>query len=127
MKIILIIIMSIAIASCASTSEQYLTSEPVEIGIDKLDRYWVNESKSIRFSISPRVVPAPGTQGVVKVRFLIDSKGDVYNPEIIESYPEGAWDQSALVASTKQKYVPSKDNTKRTPVYVIQTIKFKFG
>ena len=57
--------------------------------------------------------------------YLIDSNGKVYNPEIVESVPEGVWDDQGLKAVKQMEYEPSQSNTNKIPVYV--TTEFHFG
>lgn len=56
---------------------------------------------------------------------MIDSNGKLFNPEIIESVPEGVWDDQGLKALKRMEYKPSESNIDKNPVYV--TTEFHFG
>ena len=63
--------------------------------------------------------------GHVEIRYLIDSNGVIFNPEIIESVPEGVWDKFGMKAIQQMEYQAAEANAANTPVYV-STI-FNFG
>lgn len=124
-KILILVVLVSALVSCASTPELFLSEDPIEINnVDTLEQFWVLENKSYRFNIQPSRLPEKGVNGYVKIKFLIDSNGNIFDPKIIESVPEGAFDYSALKALSKQKYRKSASNANGRPVYVTQEIKF---
>lgn len=124
MKLLLALFLSTILASCATTTKQYLAIEPIAIKGDKLSEYWVSKKEEFTFQMLTKKTPKEMVNGYVKVRFLIDSNGNVFDPEIVESSPEGVWDHSGIKASTKLKYQPAKSNVNRTPVYVTKEITF---
>jgi TonB family protein len=111
------------LSGCKSTPEQYLTESPITVEQSDLPKYWVQEAK--KFSFNTNTLKPPKTSGFVKVKYLVDSNGEIFNPTVVESSPNGAWDKFALRALRNIHYVPSKANSSNAPVYV--TTEFKFG
>jgi TonB family protein len=124
MKLLISIAIIWGLISCVTVPELYLSGDPVEVDVGQLEQYWIQENESFRFNISPSRVPEKGTEGFVKIRFLIDSNGNIFNPKIIESVPEGAFDYSAAKALRKHKYIKAESNANATPVFVTTEIKF---
>ncbi len=113
----------LVLSGCKSTPEQYLAKPPIAVEQSELQNYWVQEAKE--FSFKSSTLKPPKTGGLVKIKYLVDSNGEIFNPTVIESYPKGAWDKIALRALSNIHYVPSKTNSTNIPVYV--TTEFKFG
>lgn len=123
MKILSVLSLGILVLSgCKSTPERYLTQDPITIGQSEFQNYWVPETNKFNFNSS--LLKRPKVSGFVKVKYLVDSNGEVFNPTIVESLPAGAWDKFALKALTNVHYVPAKTNSSYKPVYI--TTKFAF-
>ncbi len=118
----------LAVSGCASKQEVkqevYLTQSPIKIEIHELGDYWIQLSEGIRFGFKPNT-KLPKKDGYVRINYLIDSNGEIFNPSILESSPEGAWDLFALKALSKLEYVPAESNTLKIPVYVTSEFKFQ--
>ncbi len=125
MKILSIVFIPVLLLGCATTEKAVLSQKPVEVTKENIDEYWVQKNKNYSFSILSTRVPKKPEKGHVTVRFLIDSNGNIFAPEIIESVPEGAWDFAGVKAVSKQDFVPAKSNSLKVPVYYTQTIFFK--
>lgn len=121
MKKTIVIAITSFLFSCASTPE--LSTEAIEVSPEIMGQYWEMKSKSFSFSSPLDVAKRP--KGFVKVRYLIDSNGKVFNPEIVESVPEGVWDDQGLKAVKQMEYKPTETNSNNKPVYV--TTQFHFG
>ncbi len=121
MKNVIVIIVATLLFGCASTPN--LSAKAVEVQSENLNQYWEMKSQSFSFSSPMNVAKRP--KGHVKVRYLIDSNGEVFNPKIVESVPEGVWDDQGLKAVKHMNYQPSDSNTSRNPVYT--TTQFHFG
>ena len=113
----------LVLGGCKSTPEQYLTEPAITIELSNLQNYWAPKTQT--FSFKSRTFKQPKTSGAVKVKYLIDSNGEIFNPIVVESLPKGSWDKHALGAVSKFKYMPSKANSSKTPVYVTMEIKFE--
>jgi len=122
-----LIVLGFLLSACASSPSPFLASDPIDVSDGQLDTYWVSSDESFSFNLNPKQVPPHGTSGFVKVRFLIDSNGNTFNHQIVESKPEGAWDIGGLKAIKQQKYIAANSNTDKVPVYYTKTISFKFG
>ncbi|MEP0176367.1 MAG: TonB family protein [Paraglaciecola sp.] len=121
MKKTILIIVATLLFGCSATPN--LSTEAIEVQSENLNKHWEMMSKSFSFSSPSNVVKRP--KGYVKVRYLIDSNGKVFNPAIVESVPEGVWDDQGLKAVKQMEYKPSESNINRVPVYV--TTQFYFG
>jgi hypothetical protein len=123
MKSLIVLSLGLLLLSgCKSTPELHLTESPITVELSNLQNYWIPDAKG--FSFNPSTLNPPKNNGFVKIRYLIDSNGEIFNPTIIESLPAGAWDKIALESLTKFKYIPSKANSSNTPVYVTTEINF---
>ena len=127
MKKVIAVCCIAALSACASAPNLFLASDPIDVSTEELAKYWIPETDTFKFNIYPSQLPTSATEGYVKVRYLIDSNGNTFNPEVIESSPEGIWNVGGLKAASKQRYLPAASNGTHTPVYYTQTITFKFG
>ena len=125
MKTLLLIFFSILVLGCTSTPEVALNQKPVEVTNDNVGKYWVLKNKKFSVNLPLRRAPEKLEEGHVTLRFLIDSNGNTFDPEIIESVPEGIWDYAGVKAMSKQDFIPAESNTQNIPVYFTQTIFFK--
>lgn len=125
MKKLSIILFSILALGCTSTTEKVLLQNPVEVTKDNIEEYWVHKNKSFSFHLPLRRAPKKNEEGHVTLRYLIDSNGNTFDPEILESVPDGVWDYAGVKALAKQDFVPAKSNALKVPVYYTQTILFR--
>lgn len=114
----------LALSGCASKQEVYLTQSPIKVERQDLEDYWVQTSEDFRFNLKPHI-DVPKIDGYVHINYLIDSNGEIFNPTIVESSPEGKWDFIALKALSKLEYVPAESNTLKVPVYVTSEMSFQ--
>jgi len=121
MKNLMSVLLVFLLASCASAPK--LSTQAIEIPFNNLPQYWLVQVESFSFTSPGKNTSRP--EGYVKVRFLIDSNGKVFNSEIVESMPLGVWDDHGLRAVQELQYLPAEKNTARRPVYVTTTFKFK--
>lgn len=121
---IIVALLLLVLGGCTTTSktQPYLAKNPIYIELSELSSYWV-QLKS-RYNVNTDGLEPPDSNGYVKVRFLVDSNGQVFNPEIVESVPKGGWDQFALRALSSNQYDPSELNVEKVPVYVTKKITF---
>ena len=64
-------------------------------------------------------------EGKVVLRFIVDVNGDVVEPEVSESEPEGVFDQAAIDAILKFKFQPAEKDGKPVDCIVIAPMSFK--
>jgi len=64
-------------------------------------------------------------QGKVVLRFIIDTEGNVVEPQVTESEPEGVFDKIALEAILKCKFKPAIKDGKAVSCIVNLPITFK--
>jgi protein TonB len=68
-----------------------------------------------------------GIEGWVKVSLLITEQGVVQDVVVVESQPEGIFDQAATRAVMKWKFKPRIQDGKPVPVRAEQVVNFKLG
>lgn len=71
-------------------------------------------------AVYPRRALQRGIQGYVIVEFTVNKIGAVVDPTVIESNPQGIFEQSALDAVVKYKYKPRVINGEPTAVSGVQ-------
>jgi TonB family protein len=64
-------------------------------------------------------------QGRVVIRFIIDTEGNVLDPQVTESEPEGVFDKIALDAISKCRFKPAIKGGKPVDCIVNLPIKFR--
>ncbi len=127
MKSVLVAIILLTLAGCAGKQPMTLHSDVHVISADELPKYWLLKNKYLGFRIPETHRPPSGTKGYIKIKYIIDSNGNVFNPEIIESQPENLLDYSGLKALKKYRYSPADENPDKTPVQVVSEFHFEFG
>ena len=125
MKTFSLFLFSLLLLGCSSTSDMYLSQTPVEVTDENISDYWVQTNERFRFNLPIQRAIGKNEDGYVKLRFLIDSNGNTFNPEVVESTPAGMWDYAGVKALSKQHFVPAESNRSKVPVYLTQTIYFK--
>ncbi|WP_298772180.1 energy transducer TonB [uncultured Shewanella sp.] len=114
------------LSACSSSPDILLNQNPKVIDVSELTQYWIQDNDYFRMNIGPKRMPPKDTEGFVEIRYLIDSNGNVFNPEIVKSEPEGFWDYSGMKALSKIQYKKADTNPLAVPVYVTTRIEFKF-
>ncbi|MBA6231387.1 MULTISPECIES: energy transducer TonB [unclassified Colwellia] len=115
---LLLIIVFFTVA-CSSKHEASFDVPAITIKDYEIQKYWVPTKNLLSFDNNFR---QPKESGFVRVQILIDSKGEIFNPVIIES--KGGWDKFALRALKEIHYVSTEFNISKTPVYVIKEFRF---
>ncbi|QJR80111.1 energy transducer TonB [Alteromonas pelagimontana] len=122
-KYIFGLILVLGVGCSSSPKQMTLASQPADISLDELEQYWEMKYESFSFDSSAEYKNRP--KGYVKIRYLIDSTGNVFEPKVVESEPSGVWDDQGMEAIKELKYLPSKDNPTKIPVYVTTEFQFK--
>lgn len=118
LKILLPWMIACLLAACANSTTAYLSQTPVDVPLKELPKYWLQGKQRFNFSQEEPGLPAKPVKGYVEIRYLIDSNGQPFNPQIVASEPQGELDPSALAALAKIRYRPAKSNPEAIPVYV---------
>ena len=66
-----------------------------------------------------------GREGSVEVRFMVDQKGVVQNPEIVRARPSGYFEEAVLKAVSRWRFKPAIKDGKPVSAMVQTTIDFK--
>lgn len=126
MKYLLSLLLVLGLSACVSAPKRapFLTQTPVEVELKDLKNYWVQSADS--FNVDTTGLTPPKTGGYVKLRCLIDSNGEVFDSQVVDSQPQGGWDEFALRAIQGRKHSASDKNAAKVPVYVVREFKFGF-
>jgi len=68
-----------------------------------------------------------GVEGYVTLSLLINEYGTIQDVLVVESYPEGIFDQSATTAIQDWRFVPGEYEGNPVPVRVTQTLRYSLG
>jgi protein TonB len=74
--------------------------------------------------IYPFSAKSSGIEGRVVLRFIVDEKGLVQKPEVLEAEPEGVFEESALAAVVMYRFKPAKIGDKPVKCIVKMPIGF---
>ena len=77
--------------------------------------------------VYPDTAKNDGIEGEIVLRFVVDKRGFVYKPEVVDAEPEGVFEASALSAITKYKFIPAKRNNMPVESIVYLPIKYKIN
>ena len=77
--------------------------------------------------IYPFEAQQKGISGRVVLRFVVDKNGQAQEAEVVESEPEGVFDESALAVVKKYKFRPAMKGGKPVDCIVRLPIKFSVG
>ena len=114
------------LGGCASPSPTVkLNQPPREVSEEALCLYWVQEGEVTQFNLPlKRPMKAP-VEGFVDIRYLIDSNGNLFSPEILAAEPAGMLELAALTALSKMRYRVAEQNPEAIPVQVVQRFRLK--
>ena len=117
---------ALMLGGCASPSPTVkLNQPPREVSEEELCLYWVQEGEVTQFNLPlNRPMKAP-VEGFVDIRYLIDSNGNLFSPEILAAEPAGMLDLAALTALSKMRYRVAEQNPEAIPVQVVQRFRLK--
>ncbi|MFC1838653.1 TonB family protein [Thermodesulfobacteriota bacterium] len=74
--------------------------------------------------IYPFSAKSSGIEGRVILRFIVDEKGIVQKPEVLEAEPEGVFEDAALAAVVKYRFKPAKIDNRPVKCIVKMPISF---
>jgi TonB family protein len=77
--------------------------------------------------VYPDTAKKDGIEGNIVLKFVVDERGIVYNPEVLEADPNGVFEESALSAITKFKFIPAKRNNVPVKSTVYLPIKYEIN
>ncbi|WP_111909956.1 energy transducer TonB [Aeromonas media] len=119
---------ALMLGGCASPSPSptvKLNQPPREVSAEELCLYWVQEGEVTQFNLRlKRPMKAP-VEGFVDIRYLIDSNGNLFSPEILAAEPAGMLELAALTALSKMRYRVAEQNPEAIPVQVVQRFRLK--
>ena len=75
----------------------------------------------------PYNATANGIEGRVVVRFVVNENGGVENPEVVKADPEGVFEEAAIAAIVKYKFIPAKVGGEKVKCSAILPIGFKIN
>lgn len=75
----------------------------------------------------PRRAKLTRKEGSVTIQFQIDANGNVHNPVVVESNPEGLFDKAALRAIKRWRFKPRKGADSQNMMSASQTMNFRLA
>jgi len=75
--------------------------------------------------IYPHQATINGIEGRVVLRFIVDEKGEVKEPEVVKAEPEGVFEEAALAAIVKYKFIPAMIGKKNVKCIAVMPIGFE--
>ncbi|MFM5163154.1 energy transducer TonB [Aeromonas rivipollensis] len=123
---IVLLVAALMLGGCASPSPTVkLNQPPREVSEEDLCLYWVQEGEVTQFNLPlKRPMKAP-VEGFVDIRYLIDSNGNLFSPEILAAEPAGMLELAALTVLSKMRYRVAEQNPEAIPVQVVQRFRLK--
>lgn len=106
------------LGGCASPTAK-LNQPPVDIVWEELPRYWVQVEQIRDFNPVGGLPKERPVKGYVTLRYLIDSNGTLFSPEVLESQPPGVLDLIAISGLAQLRYRPSEQNQQAIPARVV--------
>ena len=96
---------------------------PVPLPLDKVDR----QPQLIKHlsPLYPAGAKRRGIQGLVIVKIVVDKTGKVQNPVVMEATPEGIFEESAVRAVRRWRFIPAIKDKHPVDVYVVVPLKFE--
>lgn len=124
MKAIALMFVSLMLLTACNSApaERYLAADAVEVESTELENYWVAEPFDFQFNPSGSR-PSDWT-GTATIRYLIDSNGQTFDAEIIESSGDSGLEAFAYEFVSQTHYRPATANPQRTPVYTSAEVTF---
>lgn len=106
------------LGGCASPTAK-LNQPPVDIVWEELPRYWVQVEQIRDFNPVGGLPKERPVKGYVTLRYLIDSNGELFSPEVLASEPPGVLDLIAISGLAQLRYRPSEQNQQAIPARVV--------
>lgn len=94
----------------------------MDVTWEELPEYWVLVGDIGTFNPVGGLPEKKPVKGYVTLRYLIDSNGKLFSPEVLESHPPGVLDLIAISGLAKMRYRPSEQNPQAIPARVVARI-----
>ncbi|MBS4638816.1 energy transducer TonB [Aeromonas media] len=118
LKLLLLWATLVLLGGCASPTAK-LNQPPVDIVWEDLPKYWVQVEQIGDFNPVGGLPKERPVKGCVTLRYLIDSNGDLFSPEVLSSEPPGVLDLIAISGLAQVRYRVSEQNPQAIPVRVV--------
>ncbi|MDT8449687.1 MAG: energy transducer TonB [Wenzhouxiangellaceae bacterium] len=112
----------VLVAACAAPEPQTqptYRSPVIEISPNNLGQYWVVDKSTV--SRPPSRFRPGGPCQMVKLAYTIDSQGQVFDIEVIDSFPNESFVPTAKRILRARQFKPGEDNPERIPVRTVST------
>ena len=77
--------------------------------------------------VYPYQATVNGVEGRVVLRFIVDENGKVRNPEVVKAEPKGVFEEAALAAIIKYKFIPATIGKRKVKCIAIMPVGFKIN
>jgi periplasmic protein TonB len=77
--------------------------------------------------IYPFQATVNGIEGRVVLRFIVDENGEVKNPVVVKAEPEGVFEEAALAAIVKYRFIPATIGNRKVKCIAVLPVGFKIN
>jgi protein TonB len=104
----------------------------VFVSVEDMPKFYWDNSNDFKHFIAvhlryPKIAEKNGIQGIVKVRFIIDEKGNLKNAEIIRSVDPSLDEEVLRVLNLSPRWIPGKQRGKPVKVSFEIPVNFRLG
>lgn len=117
-----LLVLTTLLTAC-QTTDNHFNGPIIDIGGDLLGRYWLVRQSESSFDAPPAQRDDCG-EGFVLLRYVIDSHGHVFEADVLQSEPEGCYEDAAITLLQTWSFLPTAFNKRGSPVRVTQRIPF---
>lgn len=104
--------------ACTSSSEPHLTQEPVKVNQENISDYWISKN-DIQFEMRPsnaQLNLMKNKKVEVIARYIVDSNGDVFDVQILESNVDVSFANLVEYALDNREFEVAENNVDRQPI-----------
>jgi protein TonB len=100
--------------------------------VEDMPKFYWDNSNDFKYFIAkhlkyPKIAKINGIQGIVRVRFIIDEKGNLINAEIIRSVDQSLDEEVLRVLNLSPRWIPGKQRGKPVKVSFEIPVNFRLG
>jgi protein TonB len=116
----------------AFPDEKPVPDNNVFVSVEDMPKFYWDNSDDFKYFIAkhlryPKIAKTNGIQGIVKVRFIIDEKGNLINAEIIRSVDPSLDEEVLRVLNLSPRWIPGKQRGKPVKVSFEIPVNFRLG
>lgn len=117
-QMLLTLAFTFVLIACTSSSEPHLTQEPVKVNQENISDYWISKN-DIQFEMRPsnaQLNLMKNKKVEVIARYIVDSNGDVFDVQILESNVDVSFANLVEYALDNREFEVAENNVDRQPI-----------